>query len=167
MSEQESRHVLACDTETYFKCVFDEDYNRRLYLDVLKFRELKLLSQEDTGDTITRKVYLNPPKMDLPGPIAKVVGDLSWVEEGTYDKKTQRYRFKITPGSMPERSKIEGQVWCEDRGPKKIERVAKTVVDVKAFVVGGLIEKRILDDMKKSYDAAAEFTDAFVKDKGW
>jgi Protein of unknown function (DUF2505) len=167
MAEQLIRHVVACDTDTYFKCVFDEEYNRRLYLDVLKFRELKPLSQEDKPDTITRKLYLNPAKMDLPGPIAKVVGDLSWVEEGTYDKKTKRYRFKVTPGSNAEKTRIEGEIWCEDRGPKKVERVAKAIVEVKIFMVGGLIEKRILDDMKKSYDAAAKFTDEFVKEKGW
>ena len=167
MAEQTIRHVIACDTETYFKCVFDEEYNRRLYLDVLKFREITLRGQEETADTITRKLYLNPPKVDLPGPIAKVVGDLSYVEEGTYDKKTHRYRYKVTPASNADKTTIKGEMWCEDRGPKKIERIAKTFVEVKIFMIGSLIEKRIFDDMKKSYDAAAKFTNEFVKEKGW
>jgi len=167
MSEQQFRHTMECDNDAYWKCVFDEEYNRRLYMDVLKFRELKRISQEEKGDTITRKLFLNPPPADLPGPIAKVVGDLSWTEEGTYDKKTGRYTFKVTPASMPDKTKIHGEIWCEKRGDKKVERIAKTSVEVKVFMVGSLVEKRIFEDMKKSYDAAAKFTDQFVKEKGW
>jgi hypothetical protein len=140
---------------------------RRLYMDLLKFRELKRIMQEDKGDTISRKVYLNPPPADLPGPIAKVIGDLSWTEEGTWDRKTGRYKFKITTGSMPDKTKIQGEIWCEKRGDKKVERIARTSVEVKVFMVGGLVEKRIFDDMKKSYEAAAKFTDQFVAEKGW
>jgi hypothetical protein len=166
MPEQTMRHAMACSADTYWKCVFDEEYNRRLYVDELKFRDLKTLEQEEKGDTIRRKLYLNPPPADLPGPVAKVVGDLSWVEEGTYDKKTGRYRFKVTTASMPDKTHIDGEIWCEPKG-NGVERIAKSKVEVKVFMVGGIVEKRILDDMKKSYEVAASFTDRFVKEKGW
>ena len=38
MADLEIRHLMDCDTETYWKCVFDDEYNRRLY-ETLKFRE--------------------------------------------------------------------------------------------------------------------------------
>jgi hypothetical protein len=167
MPEQEIRHPMDCDVDTYWRCVFDEEYNRRLYLEVLRFRDFKLLSQEEKADKKTRRLYLNPPAADLPGPVAKVVGDLSWHEEGSFDAKTKRYRFKVIPASLPDKTHIEGEIWCEPRGDKKCERIAKTNVEVKVFMVGGLIEKRIIDDMRKSYEAAAKFTGEYVREKGW
>ena len=110
MPEIEIRHTLECDVDTYWKCVFDDEYNRRLYMDVLKFRECKTLSNEDRGATKTRKLHLNPPPADLPAPVAKVVGDLSWDEEGTFDTKTKRYRFKVKPASMPDKTTIENEI---------------------------------------------------------
>jgi hypothetical protein len=167
MPEIEIRHTMDCDIDTYWKCVFDEEYNRRLYIDVLKFRECKTISQNTTGDKWTRKLHLNPPPADLPGPVAKVIGDLSWDEEGSFDPKTKRYRFKVRPASMPDKTTIEGEIWCEARGDKKCERIAKTNIEVKIFMVGGIVEKRIEADMRKSYDAASKFTGEFVKEKGW
>src|SRR5262245_11388621 len=143
MSDHVFRHNLDCDSATYWKCVFDPEYNRRLYLEVLKFREFKVLEQKEDDRTIKRRIYLNPPAQDLPGPIAKVVGDLSWVEEGTYEKATHKYTFKIIPASQAEKSNIHGEVHTEDRGPKKAERIAKNHIEVKIFMIGGLIEKKI------------------------
>jgi hypothetical protein len=167
MSDFTIRHAIDCDSDTYWKCVWDEEYNRRLYMDVLKFRECTRLSQEDKGDVITRRIRLNPPAVDLPAPVAKVIGDLSWVEEGTFDKKTGKYRVKVITGSMPDKTHISGELWCEPKGDKKCERIAKMSVEVKIFMVGGIVEKRIGDDMKKSYEAAAKFTSEYVKEKGW
>ena len=110
---------------------------------------------------------MNPAAVDLPAPIAKVIGDVSWHEEGTWDAKTNRYRFKIIPASMPDKSNITGEVWCEPKGDRKVERVAKMNVEVKIFVVGGMVEKRIMEDTRKSYEQAAKFTNEFVKEKGW
>ncbi|MBK7402471.1 MAG: DUF2505 domain-containing protein [Myxococcales bacterium] len=168
MPEQEIRNSMDCSVDAYWKCVFDEEYNRRLYLEALKFREFKLLSQTDGANgSRSRKVYLNPPAADLPGPVAKVVGDLSWTEEGTWDPKTGRYKFKVTPASLPDKTRIDGEIWCEARGDKSCDRIAKAFVEVKVFMVGGIVEKRIIDDMKKSYENAARFTNQWVKEKGW
>lgn len=166
MGDHEIRHTLDCDIDTYWRCVFDEEYNRRLY-EVLKFRDFKYVAQENRGENKYRKMYLNPPPADLPAPVAKVIGDISWHEEGTWDAKTKRYKFKILPASLPDKTHINGEVWCESRGDKKCERVAKTSIEVKVMIVGGMVEKHIAADMKKSYDVAAKFTNDFVKEKGW
>jgi hypothetical protein len=167
MPEQEIRHSMECDVDAYWKCVFDEEYNRRLYNEVLKFRDFRVISQTEEGPRRSRKIYLNPAVADLPGPIAKVVGDLSWHEEGTFDATTKRYAFQIIPASLPDKSTITGEIWCEPRGPKSVERIARLRAEVKVFMVGGLIEKRIFDDTRKSYEAAARFTSEFVREKGW
>jgi hypothetical protein len=167
MSELTIRHEIDCDADTYWRCVWDEEYNRRLYMDVLKFRECTRLMQEEKGDQISRRIKLNPPAVDLPAPVAKAIGDIGWIEEGTFDKKTGHYKVKVIPASLPEKTHIFGELWCESRGPKRVERIAKMNVEVKVFMIGGIVEKRIIDDMKKSYEAAAKFTNEYVKEKGW
>jgi Protein of unknown function (DUF2505) len=166
MTDLTIRHSMACDVDTYWRCVFDAEYNQRLYAS-MNFRECTVLDQKETDTTITRRVRLNPPPADLPGPVAKVVGDLSWVEEGTFDKATKRYRFKITTAALPEKTHISGEVWTEKTGEKTCDRVAKMSVEVKVMLIGSIIEKRIAEDTQKSYATAATFTGTFVRDKGW
>lgn len=167
MPEQIMRHPMECDTDTYWRCVFDDEYSRRLYVEQLHFREFTVLEQKEDEARIHRKLRLNPPPADLPGPIQKVIGDLSWVEEATFDKKTQRYAFVITPASKPDRTHISGEVWCEPKGDKRVERCARLKVEVKIMLVGGLVEHRVFDDTRKSYEAAARFTGQYVREKGW
>jgi hypothetical protein len=163
------RHELNCDAETYWeKCVFDAEYNRRLFLEELKFRSYELIEQRDTGDTIVRKAKGEPQVGHLPGPVKKVLGDsFGYVEEGTFDRKAKRYSFRTIPAVLPDKIKIQGSMVCEPLGDKKVTRVTSIHVDVKVFMVGGMIEDRIVADIKHSYDKAAELTNAWVKEKGY
>jgi hypothetical protein len=163
------RHELDCDEETYFeKCFFDADYNRRLFLEELKFPGLKVIAQKDEGGVVRRTLEVDPPVTGLPGPVKKVVGDsFTYTEDGTYDRATKRYTFTITTKALGEKARTSGEVWCEKLGDKKVARVAKVQVQVKVFMVGSLIEDRIMTDMKASYAKAAEFTNRFVREKGY
>lgn len=160
-------HELDCDGPTYWeKCVLTEEFNKRLYGEILKFPKFELLEQKEDGDVVRRKVRIEPPLTGLPGPAKKVIGDrMSYVEEGTYDRKTGHYKFKVTPSTMPEKVKTEGEIWCEPISEKKCRRVAKIHVSVKVFVVGSMIEEKIAGDLKKSYEAAASFTNVYVREK--
>ncbi len=163
------RHELDCDADTYFlKCVFDEDYDRRLFFEALKFKDHKLLEQKDDGKTIFRRAHNDPPMAGLPGPVKKVIGEsLSYLEEGTYDRATKRYTFSIKPSALGDKSKVEGVMYCEKLGDKRVARIAEMHVEVKIFVVGKLIEDRIIEDLRQSYAKAAEFTNEYVKAKGF
>jgi hypothetical protein len=63
--------------------------------------------------------------------------------------------------------KIKGTMRCEPLGDKRVTRVTEIDVDVKIFMIGGMVEDRIVSDMKDSYKKAAEFTSAYVKEKGY
>ncbi|MFO0640128.1 MAG: DUF2505 family protein [Polyangiaceae bacterium] len=165
MAETTIVDEFECTEETYWtKCHFDPEYNRRLYLEQLKFPGWKLLETKTEGDKTTRRVHLDPPVGNLPGPVKKLIGDsFSYTEVGTYDKKTGRYTFTITPSTMADKTKTEGEIWCESIGEKKIKRYARIRVDVKIMMVGGLVEDKVMGDLKASYASAAPFTGAFVK----
>ena len=163
------RHEMGCDTETYWeKCVLTEEYNRRLFLEALKFLKYELIEQKDTGDTVTRRVKAEPKTANLPAPLKKVIGDsLGYTEEGSFDRKKKVYSFRSIPAAFPEKVKIHGTMRCEPLGEKKVTRVTEIDIDVKIFMVGGMVEERIVSDMKDSYAKAAAFTNRYVKEKGY
>lgn len=157
-------HVLNCDEDTFWHKIFlDESFNDRLYKDGLHFPVFKEVKREDTGSEIRRVVEVTPNIGELPGPIKKVAGDnMSYAEEGVFDKKTKRYRLTIKPNTLADKLFVKGELWTEPAGPNKIKRLFKADVTCKIFGIGGMIEKRIISDMEKSYDLAARFTNDYL-----
>jgi len=163
------RHEIDCDESTYWeKCVLDDEYNKRFFLEELKFKSYELMERRDEGDTVVRKARAEPNTGSMPAAMKKAMGDsFGYVEEGTFDRKARRYTFRTIPAAFPDKVKIQGTMRCEAVGPKKIVRISEIQVDVKVFMIGGMIEDRIVDDIKRSYAKAAEFTNAWVKEKGY
>lgn len=167
MPEVTLRHEIDCDVDTYWaKIFFDEKFNEALFVEDLGFkRTLEELKEDDAK--ITRRVYVEPPTGNLPGPLKKVVGDkLGYTEVGTLDRTTKKYSFKATPSTMAEKTKIFGDLWCEAKGDKKCVRVVKMTVEVKVMLVGGMVEDRIVADLRTSYDKGAVFTNNWIKKHG-
>jgi hypothetical protein len=168
MPEITLRHEINTDEDTFWsKIVFDEAFNKKLYEGALKFPAWKLLDFKEDDAKITRRVQVDPPTGDLPKPVKKVIGDrLAYTEEGSFDKKTKRYSFKVTPSTMAEKTKVNGELWAEKIDDKKIRRVCRISVEVKVFVVGGLVEDRIMSDLRSSYDDSTKFTNDYIKENG-
>jgi len=168
MPEITLRNDIETDEETYWsKCVFDADFNKKLYIDGLQFPVWKLLESKDDDAKLWRRVQVDPPVGNMPTAVKKVIGDrLSYVEEGTFDKKTKRYSFKVVPSTMTDKTKVIGEMWVEKAGEKKITRFTKINVEVKIFMVGGLVEDRILADLRTSYEKGTSFTNKYIKENG-
>jgi hypothetical protein len=168
MPEITLRHEIDTDEDTFWsKIVFDEAFNEKLYQGALKFPRWKLLEMNEGDAKITRKVQVEPPLGDLPGAVKKVVGDrLAYTEEGSFDKKAKRYSFKVTPSTLPDKTKVTGEMWCEPVGEKKIRRMCRILVEVKVFVVGGMIEDRIMADLRASYDNSTTYTNQILEETG-
>ncbi len=169
MQEIVIRHEMACDEDTYwYKCVFDAEYNTKLYLEELRFPQYELESQTEDDATIKRRVKVAPKIPPLPGPLKKVIGDgLAYVESGTFDRVKKRYTFTAIPNALGDKAATKGEMYVETLGDKKIARVARISVDVKVFMVGSLVEDQILNSLRSSYEAAASFTNRYVKAKGY
>ncbi len=168
MPEVTLRHEIDTDEDTFWsKLVFDEGFNKKLYEGALKFPAWKLLESKDDDAKVTRRVQVDPPVGGLPGPVKKVIGDrLAYTEEGSFDKEAKRYSFKVTPSTMADKAKVSGEMWCEKISDKKIRRMCRISVEVKVFMVGGMIEDRIMQDLRSSYDNSTTFTNQYIKDNG-
>jgi hypothetical protein len=162
------QHDFDCSEDTLWQVsFFDEEFNRRLYLETLRFPAWRILDQKVTDETMTRRVEVQPLVENVPAPVKKLMGDrFAYVEEGTLDRKAKRYKFRVIPGSMADKTRIAGEIHMEPLGEKKVRRIVEFSIEMKVFVVGSIVEQKSIDDTKASYDKSAAFTRAYLKEKG-
>jgi hypothetical protein len=168
MADVRIEHTYDCSVDTFWNQVFfEEDYNRRLFKEALKFPVWEIKKNEDQGNRIERVVEVVPKLADLPAPIKKVVGEnVGYREEGVFDKTTKRYRINIVPNTLADKLKVQGELWVEPQGSDKCKRIFQATVTAKIFGIGGMIEKRLISDMQESYAAGARFTNQYISEKG-
>lgn len=141
---------------------FDEEFNSKLFLEELGFPEYETLNLEKTDDTIKRKVR-GMPKMDMPKPVMKLLGDgFSYTEEGTFDKKSGVWKWKMTPAKLADKLRNEGTVTCEKIADDKCRRVAIIDIEAKVFGVGGLIESSSEKQMTDGWNRSAAFMNRWI-----
>lgn len=167
MSEIRVEHVFKCSEETFWtKVFFDDEYNRRLFQEVLKFPVWRVSKTEERGDEVLRTIEASPPIGDLPGPLKAVVGDNAGYEErGVFNKKTRRYRVQVVPNRMADKISVVVEMWTEPLGDAQCKRIAKATANAKIFGIGGMLEKKMLSDLERSYEKSASFTNTFVAEK--
>ncbi len=159
-------HTFDCTEDTYWtKIFFDEEYNRRLFLDALSFEKFSVVSLTDTPTGRRRVVDAVPKLDDLPGPLKKVIGEgIGYRETGEYDAAKNRVKTTVVTSRLSDKIQIEGELWTEGAGAK-CKRLFECRVTAKIFGIGGMIEKRVCQDMQQSYATAAKFTNAFIAEK--
>jgi hypothetical protein len=157
-------HEINCDAETFWKVFFDKGFNEKLYLEALRFPKYETLEQNETDTQITRKVH-GQPKMDMPGPVAKLFGSgFAYTEEGSMDKASKVWKWKLNPSTLAEKLRTEGTVRIEPIGDNKVRRIADISIEAKIFGVGGLIESSAEKQLREGWDASAVFMNKYLAD---
>lgn len=150
-------HEINCNAETFWKLFFDQEFNTKMFKDALGFPEFEVLEFRETDATIVRKVRAMP-KLNVPGPVAKVLGSsFRYTEDGTFDRAAQKWKWKMTPSAMAEKLRQEGTMWLEPIGDNKIRRIAELINEAKVFGIGGLIESSAEKQIREGWDASAVF----------
>jgi hypothetical protein len=159
-------HEINCDADTFWRVFLDQEYNKKLYLEGLGFNGYEILEQRETDDSVTRKVK-GTPKMNVPGPLAKLVGaNFSYIEDGKLDRASKIWTWKVTPSSMADKVRNEGTLRLEPIGSDKVRRIAELVVEAKVFGVGGLIESTLEKQLREGWEASVPFMHKWLADKG-
>lgn len=155
-------HEFNSDADTFWKTFFDREFNEKLYKEHLQFSHYEIVEQRETDREILRKVK-GTPKLNVPGPVAKLLGNgFSYVEEGKLDKATKLWSWKMIPSALGDKMRNEGVVRIEPIGPDRIRRVAEITIEVKMFGVGGLIESSAEKQLREGWDASAPFFQKWI-----
>lgn len=156
-------HEINCNPETFWRVFFDKDFNNTLYKDALQFPAFQITAQQETDTSITRKVS-GQPKMDMPGPVQKLIGSgFSYTEDGTFDKATKVWRWKMTPSTMADKLRNEGTMRIEPVGSDKVRRIAEITIEAKIFGIGGLIESSSEKQLREGWEKSAHFMNDYLK----
>lgn len=168
MADLRIEHIFNCSEDTYWnELFFNDEFNRRLFLDALEFPKREVTKKEETDTEIRQTIEVTPKMGPMPAPLKKLVGDgLGYREEGVFDKKSRRYKVTIYSNKLTEKLHITGEFFLEPAGEGKIKRIYTSKVVAKVFGVGGMLEKTINSDMEKSYATAAKFTNEYIAEKG-
>ena len=155
-------HEFNCDEDTFWRTFFDKTFNDKLYKEHLQFSHYEVVEERDTPTEVFRKVK-GTPKMNLPGPVAKLLGNgFSYVEEGRLDKATKRWTWKMIPSALGDKLRNEGSMRIEKIGDSRIRRVAEITIEAKVFGVGGLIESSAEKQLREGWDASAPFFQKWI-----
>jgi hypothetical protein len=162
------RHIFNTDADTFWeKVFFDPEYNRELFEGHLKFKLYRVLSM-DRGDdgSVHRRTECVPP-VELPAAAKKILGDATaYIEDGRFDPKSRRFTVDVQLKVASDKIKTRLAMWVEPRGDKRVERIVEVDNTVKVFGIGGMLEGFVEKQTRANYDAAAEFTNKWIADKG-
>ena len=157
-------HEIDCDPEAFWKLFFDKDFNEQMFKRGLGFPEFTVVEQRDTDKELFRKVRATP-KVDLPGPVAKLMGaNFSYTEDGTLEKASKVWRWKMTPSAMADKMRNEGVMRVEAVGTGRCRRVAEITNEVKIFGIGGMVEGAAEKSLREGWDASAKFMNQWIRD---
>lgn len=150
-------HEIRCNADTFWRIFLDQEYNKKLYLEGLGFSAYDILEQRETDALVTRKVK-GTPKMNLPGPIAKLVGsNFSYVEDGQLDRASKIWSWKVTPSSLADKVRNGGVLRLEPIDDNRVRRIAEIEIEAKVFGVGGLIESSLEKQLREGWEASVPF----------
>jgi hypothetical protein len=136
--------MVPCSPETFWSVFLDERYTRALFLDELGFKELELVELTPTS----RKIRV-VPKVNLPGPLQKLVGDsFAYEEHGTLDRARNEWTWHMVP--RKEIIATRGKVRIEAAGDGQCRRSDEVVIQGKIFGLGGIIESTAEKEVRAS-----------------
>jgi hypothetical protein len=131
------RHEINCSVDHFWKVFFDKEFNQKLFVEELGF----------------------------PGPLKKLLGDsFGYEEDGTFDRKSGVWKWKMKPNTLADKLRTEGKVICEPIGADKCRRIADIEMEAKVFGLGGLLEGTSEKEMTQGWNNSATFMNRWLKD---
>jgi hypothetical protein len=160
-------HELDCDCARFWELFFDREFSAKMF-EALGFPKWEIVEQRDEEHEIFRVVRATP-KLEAPGPVAKLLGPgFSYTEEGRFDRTEKVFRFAIKPSVLEGKLRNEGTVRCEELRPGpdgKCRRIVDVVVEAKVFGVGGMLESTTEKSFRKGWGEGADFINRWLDDQ--
>ncbi len=149
---------IACDADAFWAIFFDDDYVKKLHREGLGFREIEILERTDT-----RRRLRAVPSLDVPEPVARLLGDrFGYVETGSLDRARGEWRWSMAPNALGDKLRTEGTIVVEATGEGRARRRDEVVIEAKVFGVGGLIESSAEKQLRASWEREAAFLNRWI-----
>lgn len=154
-------HEFDLDAASYWDLFFSEDYNKDLYAE-LKMKDRKVLEQKEEGGVLRRTVKLVPGK-EVPAIFKSIVSDMSYTEKNVYRKERSEMEVVVEPALMKDKFDLRAVYSVKPLGDKKVRRTFEGDVNIKIMLIGGKMEKYMVDELRESYETAARVTRKWIE----
>jgi len=152
------RQDIQCPVDTFWQLMLDEAYVKKLYLTDLAFKELEVLQLTDT----VRRLRC-VPKLNMPGPVMKLLGDrFHYEEQGTFDPSRGQWHWKLLPSALAGKVRVEGTIRVEKVGDDQCRRIDEATMEAKVFGVGKLLESSTEKEVRRTFEIEAAFMNRWV-----
>jgi hypothetical protein len=132
-----------CAPDDFWALYYDPDFTLRLYLECLGSTSAEIVSLEgdlSSGLVRTLRYGQRPP---MPGPVRKIFGEeVVTTEVSTFDPAASTTTFVMTPGTMADKTKIDGSIELGVEGDRTVETFTLDA-RVKIFGAGPIVERFI------------------------
>lgn len=162
-------HNLPASRETVIAVMLEKAYYEFLQRNHPDVDRIELLSQEESGDVVRRRVHYQPkPIISRVGPKKVPPEAMAWVEESQLDRRTGRLTFTNVPVKdwVQERMSNRGTIELRDMGPEHTTRVVSGDLNVKFPLLGGIAERIIFGKAKSILDGEARLFGEYLKQRG-
>jgi hypothetical protein len=146
-----------CTPMAFWELYFDPAFVVRLHLEGLGSTSAEVVSEEgDLVSGLTRTIrYSQRP--NAPGPVRKIFGEeISTTEVSTFDPATSTAIFTLTPGTMADKTIINGAIALADIGGQTTETFTLDA-RVKIFGAGPIVERFIEHQAREIQEKSVRF----------
>lgn len=161
----ELKHSFACDPQTLWEITDGDEFEQRL--GKMSDTDRTLHEQRvQGGERYTRRTIT--ARRQLPAAMVKVLGS----DQIRYDQETWRptdgsgpLRWKITPMVLQGRFEGSGTTVVR-KTASGCERIIAGELTIRVPLVGGQMEKKLVEDVSTSYDRAARVIEEMLRERG-
>ncbi len=149
-------YAWGCEPDTFWALYYDPDFTVRLH-QALGSTSAEIVSLEGdlTSGLVRTLRYGQRPNM--PGPVRKIFGEeVVTTEVSTYVPATTTTTFTMTPGTMANKTQIEGAIALARQGDSTLETFSLDA-RVKIFGAGPIVERFIEQQARDMQNKAVEF----------
>lgn len=146
-----------CTPAEFWALYFDPDFTVRMHLEALGSTSAEIVSQEgDLSSGLVRTLRYGQ-KPNMPGPVRKIFGEeVVTTEVSTFDPAASTSTFTMTPGTMADKTHIEGAIALVIEDGATVENFSLDA-RVKIFGVGPVVERFIEHQARETQGKAVEF----------
>jgi len=161
-------YTISDDFETsaqrYWEVFFDDEFNDALFRHLRIGREQLSFTREGEGDALViRRRQVLTPQREAPKIFKRLMkGAISYTESNVFTARDNRMEVETIPGFAADKLTTRAIYRLEVLGPERVRRIFDGECTCRVPLVGGKIEKAIIDEVRSSYRDTTDFTRSWL-----
>ena len=153
MREPKIQLEIDCPPDRFWRVYFQDGFTRDTFVEGLGWDAPEITELRETEAEIVRSLIATP-KLDLPGKLAKLLGDrFGYQEFGRFNRNEQVWHLRHKANTLGDKIKIQGEVASSEIAGGRTRLDARFEIECSMFGVGGMLERT----------AEQNFNDAWTK----